>query len=218
MKQFTIFKPTVFSEAEMKMRSIKFLEQMKERRSVRAFSRKSVPAEIIENAIKTANTAPSGANKQPWHFVVVGDQKIKNEIKSAAEKEEKAFYSQRATVSWLEDLNQFGTNWEKPFLAVAPFLIVIFKKNYDLSKTGKKKNYYVNESVGIAAGFLLAALHNAGLVALTHTPSPMAFLNEILKRPLNEKPVLLIPVGYPTQDTKIPNLKKKTFAEVSTIF
>ncbi len=218
MKQFTIFKPTVFSEAEMKMRSIKFLEQMKERRSVRAFSRKSVPAEIIENAIKTANTAPSGANKQPWHFVVVGDQKIKNEIKIAAEKEEKAFYSQRATVSWLEDLNQFGTNWEKPFLAVAPFLIVIFKKNYDLSKTGKKKNYYVNESVGIAAGFLLAALHNAGLVALTHTPSPMAFLNEILKRPINEKPVLLIPVGYPTQDTKIPNLKKKTFAEVSTIF
>ncbi len=218
MKQFTIFKPTVFSEAEMKMRSIKFLEQMKERRSVRAFSRKSVPAEIIENTIKTANTAPSGANKQPWHFVVVGDQKIKNEIKIAAEKEEKAFYSQRATVSWLEDLNQFGTNWEKPFLAVAPFLIVIFKKNYDLSKTGKKKNYYVNESVGIAAGFLLAALHNAGLVALTHTPSPMAFLNEILKRPLNEKPVLLIPVGYPTQDTKIPNLKKKTFAEVSTIF
>ena len=218
MKQFTIFKPTVLSEAEMKMRSIKFLEQMKERRSVRAFSRKSVPAEIIENAIKTANTAPSGANKQPWHFVVVGDQKIKNEIKIAAEKEEKAFYSQRATVSWLEDLNQFGTNWEKPFLAVAPFLIVIFKKNYDLSKTGKKKNYYVNESVGIAAGFLLAALHNAGLVALTHTPSPMAFLNEILKRPINEKPVLLIPVGYPTQDTKIPNLKKKTFAEVSTIF
>ena len=218
MKQFTIFKPTVLSEAEMKMRSIKFLEQMKERRSVRAFSRKSVPAEIIENAIKTANTAPSGANKQPWHFVVVGDQKIKNEIKISAEKEEKAFYSQRATVSWLEDLNQFGTNWEKPFLAVAPFLIVIFKKNYDLSKTGKKKNYYVNESVGIAAGFLLAALHNAGLVALTHTPSPMAFLNEILKRPLNEKPVLLIPVGYPSQDTKIPNLKKKTFAEVSTIF
>ena len=218
MKQFTIFKPTVLSEAEMKMRSIKFLEQMKERRSVRAFSRKSVPAEIIENAIKTANTAPSGANKQPWHFVVVGDQKIKNEIKIAAEKEEKAFYSQRATVSWLEDLNQFGTNWEKPFLAVAPFLIVIFKKNYDLSKTGKKKNYYVNESVGIAAGFLLAALHNAGLVALTHTPSPMAFLNEILKRPINEKPVLLIPVGYPTQDTKIPNLQKKTFAEVSTIF
>ena len=218
MKQFTIFKPTVLSEAEMKMRSIKFLEQMKERRSVRAFSRKSVPAEIIENAIKTANTAPSGANKQPWHFVVVGDQKIKNEIKIAAEKEENAFYSQRATVSWLEDLNQFGTNWEKPFLAVAPFLIVIFKKNYDLSKTGKKKNYYVNESVGIAAGFLLAALHNAGLVSLTHTPSPMAFLNEILKRPLNEKPVLLIPVGYPTQDTKIPNLKKKTFAEVSTIF
>ena len=218
MKQFTIFKPTVLSEAEMKMRSIKFLEQMKERRSVRAFSRKSVPAEIIENAIKTANTAPSGANKQPWHFVVVGDQKIKNEIKIAAEKEERAFYSQRATVSWLEDLNQFGTNWEKPFLAVAPFLIVIFKKNYDLSKTGKKKNYYVNESVGIAAGFLLAALHNAGLVALTHTPSPMAFLNEILKRPLNEKPVLLIPVGYPSQDTKIPNLKKKTFAEVSTIF
>tara|TARA_B100000519_G_C14247000_1_gene440340 strand:+ start:1315 stop:1971 length:657 start_codon:yes stop_codon:yes gene_type:complete len=218
MKQFTIFKPTVLSEAEMKMRSIKFLEQMKERRSVRAFSRKSLPAEIIENAIKTANTAPSGANKQPWHFVVVGDQKIKNEIKIAAEKEEKAFYSQRATVSWLEDLNQFGTNWEKPFLAVAPFLIVIFKKNYDLSKTGKKKNYYVNESVGIAAGFLLAALHNAGLVSLTHTPSPMAFLNEILKRPINEKPVLLIPVGYPTQDTKIPNLKKKTFKEVSTIF
>ena len=218
MKQFTIFKPTVLSEAEMKMRSIKFLEQMKERRSVRAFSRKSVPAEIIENAIKTANTAPSGANKQPWHFVVVCDKKIKNEIKIAAEKEEKAFYSQRATVSWLEDLNQFGTNWEKPFLAVAPFLIVIFKKNYDLSKTGKKKNYYVNESVGIAAGFLLAALHNAGLVALTHTPSPMAFLNEILKRPINEKPVLLIPVGYPTQDPKIPNLKKKTFKEVSTIF
>lgn len=187
------------------------------RRTVRDFSDKPVPIEIIENAIKSASSAPSGANKQPWHFIIVKDPMVKNEIRIAAEKEEKEFYEHRAPESWLEDLNQFETDWHKPFLEIAPYLIVVFKQNYDLGDDGKRKNYYVNESVGIASGFLLVALHNAGLATLTHTPSPMGFLEKILNRPENEKAVLLIPVGYPAEDAEVPILKKKSFEDVATI-
>ena len=194
-----------------------FLENIIQRRTVRDFSDKPVPIEIIENAIKSASSAPSGANKQPWHFVIVKDPVLKKEIRIAAEKEEKEFYEHRASDDWLEDLNQFGTDWHKPFLEIAPYLIVVFKQSYDLGKEGKRKNYYVNESVGIASGFLLTALHNAGLATLTHTPSPMGFLEKILKRPKNEKAVLLIPVGYPAENAKVPDLKKKSFQEVVTI-
>ena len=205
------------SVGDMIENSRSFLENIIQRRTVRDFSDKPVPIEIIENAIKSASSAPSGANKQPWHFVIVKDPVLKKEIRIAAEKEEKEFYEHRASDDWLEDLNQFGTDWHKPFLEIAPYLIVVFKQSYDLGKRGKQKNYYVNESVGIASGFLLTALHNAGLATLTHTPSPMGFLEKILKRPKNEKAVLLIPVGYPAENAKIPDLKKKSFQEVVTI-
>jgi len=205
------------SVGDMIENSRSFLENIIQRRTVRDFSDKPVPIEIIENAIKSASSAPSGANKQPWHFVIVKDPVLKKEIRIAAEKEEKEFYEHRASDDWLEDLNQFGTDWHKPFLEIAPYLIVVFKQSYDLGKRGKRKNYYVNESVGIASGFLLTALHNAGLASLTHTPSPMGFLEKILKRPKNEKAVLLIPVGYPAENAKVPDLKKKSFQEVVTI-
>ena len=204
------------SETKMVRESELFLERFNQRRTIRDFSDKSFPVEIIQNAIKTASSAPSGANKQPWHFVIVQDFKIKKEIRIFAEKEEKEFYDHRAPKDWIDDLNQFGTNWQKPFLEIAPYLIVVFKQSYDLGSNGKKKNYYVNESVGIASGFLLVALHNAGLATLTHTPSPMGFLEKILKRPENEKAVLLIPVGYPAEDAKVPDLKKKSFEDIST--
>ena len=204
-------------ESEMIERSTTFFDLMIQRRTIRDFSDRPIPIEIIENAIQTASSAPSGANKQPWHFVIVKDPVVKKDIRIAAEKEEKEFYEHRAPDYWLEDLNQFGTDWHKPFLEIAPYLIVVFKQNYDLGKSEKRKNYYVNESVGIASGFLLVALHNAGLVALTHTPSPMGFLENILNRPDNEKAVLLIPVGYPAEDAKVPDLKKKSFEEVATI-
>ena len=200
---------------EMFKKSKEFLQIMERRRTVRDFSNNDLPIEIIKNCIKTAITAPSGANKQPWHFVIIKDHKIKSQIRKAAEKEEKEFYSHRATKEWLEDLNQFGTNWEKEFIDVAPYIVVVFKKKYDVSEDGEqRKNYYVNESVGIASGLLLTALHNAGLATLTHTPSPMGFLSKILNRPKNETPYLLIPVGYPDLDAKVPIISKKTLNEV----
>ena len=192
------------------------LDKIKKRRSVRRFSDTPVPIETIKNAVRIATSAPSGANKEPWTFVVVRDQKVKKEIRIAAEREEKEFYTHRAPDEWLADLNQFGTDWHKPFLETAPYLIVVFKINYDLSGDRKRKNYYVNESVGIASGFLLTALHHVGLATLTHTPSPMGFLGKILNRPENEKAVLLIPVGYPTNDARVPDLKKKSFTEISS--
>ena len=198
-------------------RSTTFFDLMIQRRTIRDFSDRPIPIEIIQNTIQTASSAPSGANKQPWHFVIVKDPVVKKDIRIAAEKEEKEFYEHRAPDYWLQDLNQFGTDWHKPFLEIAPYLIVVFKQSYDLGKRGKRKNYYVNESVGIASGFLLTALHNAGLATLTHTPSPMGFLEKILKRPENEKAVLLIPVGYPAENAKVPDLKKKSFQEVATI-
>ncbi|MBT4752863.1 MAG: nitroreductase family protein [Candidatus Marinimicrobia bacterium] len=205
------------TESEMVEKSLLFLDEIILRRTVRDFSNKPVPLKIIMNAVKAAASAPSGANKQPWHFVIVKDSAVKKEIRFAAEKEEKEFYEHRAPDTWLEDLNQFETDWHKPFLELAPYLIVVFKKNYDLDEQVKRKNYYVNESVGIASGFLLVALHNAGLATLTHTPSPMGFLEKILDRPENEKAVLLIPVGYPAEDATVPDLKKKSFEEISTI-
>ena len=205
---------TKLSEKEMKKRSLDFLELMKSRRSVRDFSDKPVPKDIIENIIKTAASAPSGANKQPWKFVVVEDPEIKKQICIAAEAEEKEFYTHRATKEWLEDLNQFGTDWKKPFLETAPYLIIVFKEVVDTRHEEPRKNYYVNESVGIAVGFLLTAIHHAGLVSLTHTPSPMKFLEEILKRPENERAYLLIPVGYPAEDAEVPVISKKPFSEI----
>ena len=207
-----------YSESKMRSRSESFLNEIITRRTVREFSDRIVPIDIINNCIKTAASAPSGANKQPWQFVVVRDSGIKTKIREAAEKEEKEFYRHRATKEWLEDLNQFGTDWHKPFLDIAPYLIVVFRKIYDLEDDGtQRKNYYVNESVGIASGFLLAALHHAGLITLTHTPSPMNFLGEILNRPKNEKAFLLIPVGYPAKDAEVPDISKKPFGEISKI-
>ena len=203
------------STDEMNLRSKSLLHQIQQRRSVRDFSSQNVPIEVIKNCIKTAASAPSGANKQPWHFSLVQDKKIKKEIRVAAESEEKQFYEHRASKEWLEDLNQFGTDWKKPFLETAPFLIIIFSQVFEKNADGEnRKNYYVNESVGIAAGFLLAALHNAGLATLTHTPSPMNFLAKILKRPDNERAYLLIPVGYPSKNAKVPIISKKPFSKI----
>jgi len=205
------------STDEMNLRSKSLLHQIQQRRSVRDFSSQNVPIEVIKNCIKTAASAPSGANKQPWYFSLVQDKKIKKEIRVAAESEEKQFYEHRASKEWLEDLNQFGTDWKKPFLETAPFLIVIFSQVFEKNADGEnRKNYYVNESVGIAAGFLLAALHNAGLATLTHTPSPMNFLAKILKRPDNERAYLLIPVGYPSKNAKVPIISKKPFSKIYT--
>lgn len=204
-------------ENEMLNQSANFLELLLTRRTVRDFSDRPVPIEIIENCIKTAVSAPSGANKQPWHFVIVKDPDVKKDIRIAAEAEEKAFYGHRATKEWLEDLNQFGTDWHKPFLETAPYLIVMFKEVVDASRDEPRKNYYVNESVGIAAGFLLTAIHNAGLASLTHTPSPMKFLQKILQRPENERAFLLIPVGYPADEAEVPIIDKKHFEEILTL-
>ena len=202
------------SQKEMLERSKAFLSEISTRRTVREFSNKTFSIEILENCIKSAGTAPSGANKQPWSFTIVEDKKVKqNIIKVRIEKE---FYRHRATKEWLEDLNKFGTNWQKPFLETAPYLIIVFRQIYDINEEGsQRKNYYVNESVGIASGFLLAALHNAGLATLTHTPSPMNFLGKILNRPENEKAYLLIPVGYPSENAEVPNIEKKLFSEIS---
>jgi nitroreductase len=194
-----------------------FKQEMIDRRSVREYSENVISESIIENIIQVAASAPSGANKEPWFFSIIKDKKVKHKIRKAAEKEEKSFYTQRAPQSWLDDLNKFGTDWNKEFLENAPYLIVVFKQIYDLNNGQKYKNYYVNESVGIACGFLLAAVHKAGLVALTHTPSPMGFLEEICNRPKNERAYLLIPVGLPASNARVPILKKKTFSQYCEI-
>ena len=199
-----------------------FYESMIPRRTVRDFSAEAVPSALIETAIRTAATAPSGANRQPWRFVVVSNSDIKRQIREAAEEEERAFYEHRAPGEWLEALAPLGTDWHKPFLETAPYLIVVFRIDYNL-QTGsdgeqvREKNYYVPESVGIACGFLLAALHLAGLATLTHTPSPMGFLARILRRPANERPYLLIPVGYPAEGAQVPNIRKKPISEVMEV-
>jgi nitroreductase len=198
--------------------SNELMREMLNRRSIRDFSSEEIPEMVIKNVLKTAMAAPSGANKQPWKFVVVKDENIKKKIRIAAEKEEKKFYEHRATEEWLKDLNKFGTDWNKPFLENAPALIIVFRQSYDNSGGGKRKNYYVNESVGIACGFLLMALQNAGLVSLTHTPSPMGFLERILKRPKNEKAYLLIPVGFPAKNAEVPILNKKAYNRSVEVF
>ena len=206
------------SPQDMIAQSNKLMREMLNRRSIRDFSSKEIPEIVIKNVLKTAMAAPSGANKQPWKFVVVKDKNIKKEIRIAAEKEEKKFYENRATEEWLKDLNKFGTDWNKPFLENAPALIIVFRQSYDNSGGDRRKNYYVNESVGIACGFLLMALQNAGLVSLTHTPSPMGFLERILKRPKNEKAYLLIPVGFPTESAEVPLLNKKAYNRSVEVF
>ena len=211
---FINYKCIRYPKAEMLNRSREYYQFMDRRRTIRDFSDKPIPYEIIENIVMTASTAPSGAHKQPWSFCIIADPQLKKEIREAAEKEEYDNYNGRMSEEWLEDLQPFGTDWKKPFLEIAPYLIVIFKKPYDLVDGEKKKNYYVNESVGLAAGFLLTAIHNAGLVAVTHTPSPMNFLHAILKRPENERAFLLIPVGYPGEEVKVPDIDRKAKDEV----
>jgi iodotyrosine deiodinase len=198
-----------------------FLAYMKKRHSVRDYANTAVPREVIENIIATAASAPSGANRQPWHFVAVADPDMKAQIRAAAEKEEKSFYQGGAGDEWLSALEPIGTGVEKPHLTDAPWLIVVFAERYGLNPDGSRyKNYYINESVGIALGFLIAAIHNAGLVCLEHTPNPMKFLNTLCNRPINEKPVMVIPVGYPTETATIPAAakQKKPLDKVSSFF
>ena len=201
---FINYKGIRYPKGEMLNRSREFYQFLDKRRSVREFCDKKIPKEVINNILMAASTAPSGAHKQPWTFCVVSDPALKQKIREAAEKEEYENYHGRMSEEWLEDLEPFGTDWQKPFLEIAPYLIIVFKKPYDLIDGQKHKNYYVNESVGIATGFLLTAIHNAGLVSLTHTPSPMGFLGQILGRPAHERPFLLIPLGYPADDCLVP--------------
>ena len=196
-----------------------FYNKIKTRRTIRDFSSKEIPEEILENAIKSAGRAPSGANQQPWHFVIVSNKKIKESIRNAAEKEEQAFYTKRAPKEWLNALRHIGTDANKPHLEKAPYLIIVFAERYSVNKKSEKiKNYYVSESVGIATGFLITALHFAGLVTLTHTPSPMKFLNKILNRPSNESAYLIIAVGYPKSNATVPVISKKKINEFLTKF
>jgi nitroreductase len=187
------------------------------RRSVRDFSDKPVPFELIKDLVMTAGTAPSGAHKQPWTFSIVSNSEVKSEIRKAAEKEEYESYNGRMSEKWLQDLAPIGTDWHKPFLETAPWLIIVFKRPFEYVDGEKWQNYYVNESVGIACGMLINAIHNAGLTTLTHTPSPMNFLSKILKRPDNERPYLLLPVGYPTDNAMVPDLKRKSFDEIADL-
>jgi nitroreductase len=201
----------------MIVRSKVFHEWIDKRRSVRDFSDKPVSQEVIENIIKAASTAPSGAHKQPWTFCVVKDPEIKKQIREAAEKEEFDSYNGRMSPEWLEDLKHLQTDWKKPFLETAPYLIIVFRRAYETQPDGSNRNnYYVQESVGLACGFLLAAIHHVGLVALTHTPSPMNFLTKILNRPENERPFLLIPVGYAEEECYVPKLERKKLDEVTS--
>ena len=199
-------------------RSAAFLHDMQQRRSLRFFSDQPVPFEIIRNIVATAATAPSGAHKQPWTFCVVQNPELTKAIRIAAEKEEYDNYHGRMSDEWLDDLRVFDTDWHKPFLEIAPYLIIVFKQSWEKTGAEKRKNYYVNESVGIAAGFLIAAIHQAGLVTLTHTPSPMNFLQQILGRPDNEKPFLLLPVGYPAPDATVPNIQRKSLDKVMVTY
>jgi nitroreductase len=208
---------TEYPVEQMKERARAFYEDLRRRRTVRDFSDKEVPVEVIKDCLKTAGTAPNGANMQPWHFAVVQDPKVKGKIRQGAEQEEEEFYKRRATKEWLEALEPLGTDKDKPFLEEAPCLIAIFAESYGKTEDGKKvRNYYVKESVGIATGMLITAIHNAGLVSLTHTPSPMGFLNDILNRPDNERPFILLVVGYPKKDAKIPDITKKPLADIAT--
>ena len=209
------YKSEILKEHVMQKRAREYYEQMNKRRSVRDFSDKPIPRAVIEDIINTASTAPSGAHKQPWTFCVVENPAIKKKIRLAAEEEERRSYNERMSEQWLNDLKHLGTDANKPFLEIAPYLIVVFKRPYEINEHGEKhQNYYVNESVGLACGFLISAIHNAGLVTLTHTPSPMRFLEKILERPENERAFLLLPVGYRADETYVPNIERKSLDKV----
>lgn len=205
------------SQDEMRENALNFFERLKTRRTVREYSDEEVPVEVIENCLRAAGSAPSGANRQPWHFAVVSDPAKKREIRIGAEEEEREFYDSRAPQDWLDALAPLGTDAHKPFLEHAPYLIVIFGEKFSFDEAGKKlKNYYVQESVGIATGMLITALHNAGLATLTHTPAPMKFLNEILDRPETEKPVMILVVGFPKEQTEVPAISRKELDEYTS--
>lgn len=204
----------ILSELDLLHNSKEFYLKMDSRRTVRDFDTRAVPIEVMENIIRTAGTAPSGAHKQPWTFCLVADRSLKKQIRQAAEEEEKLSYSSRMPDDWKNDLKPLGTDWQKPFLEDAPYLIVVFKQSYGLEKGEKSQHYYVTESVGIAGGFLIAAIHQAGLVTVTHTPSPMNFLSQLLQRPSNEKPFLLLPVGYPKSETYVPDIERKALEHI----
>lgn len=207
------------NEEELTEKSLTFYNLMEKRRSIRFFSDKPVPKAVIDNIIKTASTAPSGAHKQPWRFCVISNKKLKSRIRKMAEQEEYISYNGRMKEGWLKDLEPLGTDWVKEFIDIAPWIIVVMKIPYNVNESGEKlNNYYVAESVGLAAGFLLAAIHFTGLVALTHTPSPMNFLSEALNRPENERPFLLIPVGYPAENATVPDLRRKSLEEVAVYY
>jgi nitroreductase len=224
MKEKYEFVPLKFERmqpGEQIRRAEAFYALMSQRRTVRSFSPEPVPREIVETAIRTAGTAPSGAHMQPWRFVVVSDPDVKRKIREAAEKEEKETYAHRMPEEWKQALAPLGTDWHKEFLEIAPYLIVVFRLDYGLSTwregaSVKTKHYYVQESVGIAVGMLIVALHHAGLATLTHTPSPMKFLREILNRPINETPFVLLPVGYPAEDATVPKLERKPVEDILT--
>lgn len=199
-------------------RSESFYNLLDERRSVRDYSDKPIDVKVIENIIKTAGTAPSGAHKQPWTFCLVSNPELKTKIREAAEVEEKKSYGGRMSDRWKADLEPLGTTWEKPFIEVAPYIIVAFKRVHETVDGEKRNNYYVNESIGIACGMLIAAIHNAGLVTLTHTPSPMNFLGELLNRPENERAYLLLPVGHPKNDAEVPDLQRKKLNELCVVY
>tara|TARA_E500000178_G_scaffold342809_1_gene388591 strand:- start:3247 stop:3975 length:729 start_codon:yes stop_codon:yes gene_type:complete len=213
--------PPTLDDSLMAERADEIFEQLAKRRSVRHFSDKPVPREVIETCIRIAGSAPSGANHQPWHFACVSDPEIKRQIRIAAEQEERAFYGGKAGDNWLDDLSGLGTDADKPFLEIAPWLIAIFAERYGYDSDGnKQKNYYVPESVGIATGLLINALHQLGLVTLTHTPSPMKFLGEILGRPSNERAMILLVVGHPADDAQVPRAAtvKKPLEQIATFF
>ena len=205
-----------YPEAEMKRRASEFYKEMVRRRTVRHFSDRPVDRSIIEDCLRTASTAPSGANQQPWSFIVVSDLSVKRRIREAAETVEQEFYSKEATKKWVKALDHLGTGPSKPFLEIAPYLIAIFSQLYTYSPSGeKRKHYYVSESVGIATGMLITALHHAGLVSQTYTPSRMRFLNKILSRPLNEKPFMILVVGYPSEDAVVPAIQRKSIEDIA---
>lgn len=213
---FIPYRPRRLGAEEMRRRAEAFYEQLDGRRSVRYFSADPVPRHLIETAIRSASTAPSGAHRQPWRFVVVGDPEIKRKIRIAAEAEEKKSYEERMPDEWLEALAPLGVDWRKPFLEIVPWIVVVFEELFGIDGDGnKRKNYYVRESTGIACGLFIAALHNMGLATLTHTPSPMGFLRDILGRPRNEKPYILFPIGYPAADAEVPDLRRKSLDEVA---
>ena len=213
---FIAYKHTRRDPSETQARAADFFTEMNRRRSVRDFSADPVPRELIELAMCTASTAPSGAHRQPWRFVAVDDPTTKREIRLAAEAEERESYSHRMPSDWLEALAPLGTTEEKPFLETVPWIVVVFEETHGFNDDGSiRKNYYVKESVGIACGFFIAALHHMGLATLTHTPSPMRFLSKILGRPKNERPYILFPIGYPAADATVPKLRRKSLDEIS---